>query len=593
MSARVAEDWREGHAILTARLRTIPAALAATAARAVTPLGLGDRPIRRIVTTGVGSSAAHAALLAHEVRRGGRDAVAVPLSLFVDLAPPAPDDVLVVFSQGLSPNARLALDAAARFRRAVLVTAVTDEDRLAPLRAAGAVVQTIDGEDERGTLVRAVGPMTGYVAAMRLAHALGGPAMIDVARVVDALASVAPAALDLDAFDRPLAFVTSGTYGELVANLQYKVLEGFLRPMPPSWDVLHLAHGPYQQQVDAPATFLALTRPEAPGEGALLDRFASMLDPARHALVRLPARLPSPASLFEHEAILNALLLRYLEARGVDQVRWPGRGADAPLYTVAERPIERRLSALAWREVEGRRPRVAIVPLGATEQHGPHLPFATDTLVADALAARLAARLGDAVALPALAVGCSREHMAFPGTLDLAPETLVAVLRDVLRSLARHGVEQAFVFSAHGGNVATLRDALPALAAAAPGLRVAAATDLDAITARLHEAARRHGVAPEAAGHHAGEVETSIVLAIHPELVRTDALAPGHVDAVADPQALFYPDLRRHAPDGTVGDPRGASAVRGARYLEVWTDALEAAFRAATKRQEANGTNAP
>src|SRR5215470_9208176 len=104
------DDWREGHAILTARLRTIPAALAATAARELVPLDLGDRPIRRVIATGVGSSAAHAALLAHEVRRAGRDATAVPLSAFLAAPAPAPDDVLVVFSQGLSPNAGLALD---------------------------------------------------------------------------------------------------------------------------------------------------------------------------------------------------------------------------------------------------------------------------------------------------------------------------------------------------------------------------------------------------------------------------------------------------------------------------------------------------
>ncbi len=580
----MADDWREGHAILTARLRTIPAALAATAERALVPLALGDRPIRRVIATGVGSSAAHAALLAHEVRRGGRDAVVVPLSVFLATPVPAPDDVLVVFSQGLSPNARLALDEPGRFRRTVLVTAVTDDARLAALRAAGVIVQTIDGEEERGTLVRVVGPMAGYVAALRLAHALGGAAMADVATIVDAIASADPPAVDLDVLDAPIALVTSGTYGELVENLQYKVMEGFLRPMPPAWDVLHLAHGPYQQQAEGRATYLALTRPDAPGERELLDRFASMLDPSRHTLVRMPARLPAPGSLFEHEAMLNVLLLRHLEARRIDQVRWPGRGADAPLYAIAERPIERHVAKLVWTEIARRRPRVAIVPLGATEQHGPHLPFATDTLIADALAARLAERLDDAVALPALPVGCSREHLAFPGTLDLTPATLIAVLTDLLRSLARHGIAEAFVFSAHGGNVATLRDALPALAAAEPGLHVAAAVDLDALMGRLHEEALRLGIAPEAAGHHAGEVETSIMLALHPDLVRAESFARGHAVAVADPQALFYPDLRRHAPDGTVGDPRGASAVRGARYLAVWTDVLEAAFRAAKKR---------
>jgi creatinine amidohydrolase len=586
-------DWREGHALLTARQREVPTALARTVARPLAPLDVGARPVRRVVATGVGSSAAHAALLVHELRRGGRDAAVVPLSAFLGPPSAAPDDVLVVFSQGLSPNARLALDAPARWRRVVLVTAVTDEGRLAPLRAAGIVAQTIDGEDEFGTLVRVVGPMTGSVAALRLAEALGGPTTPDLDRLGGALATLAVPAIDLEALDAPLALVTTGTYGELVANLQYKIMEGMLLPMPPVWDVLHLPHGPYQQRVDGRATFLALGRPDAPGEADLLDRFASMLDPARHTLVRFAATLPAPLALFEHEAMLNAVLLRWIEARGVDQVRWPGRGADAPLYALADRPAEHRLARSVWPEIERHPPRLAIVPLGATEQHGPHLPFATDTLVADALAARLAARLADAVALPAIPVGCSVEHMGFPGTLDLAPPTLVALVTDLLRALARHGVGEALVFSAHGGNVATLREATPALEAAAPGLRVVIAADLDRLTARLHAEAARFGVGPEAAGHHAGEVETSIMLALHPELVRTDALAPGWVGRPDDPQGLFYPDLRRHAADGTVGDPRGATAVRGERYLAVWVDVLEAALRDAKNVSWANGTKAP
>ena len=573
----MASDWREGHAILSARVREIPAALARTASRPLPPLALGDRPVRRVVATGVGSSAAHARLLAHELRRNGRDAVAVPLSVFLAPPSPAPDDVLVVFSQGLSPNARLALEEPARWRRVVLVTAVTDEARLAPLRARSVAVHTIDGEDEFGTLVRVIGPMTGYVAALHLAAGLGGPA----APVLDDLDVQTAPPLDAAALAAPTAFVTSGTYGELVQNLQYKVMEGMLLPMPPVWDALHLAHGPFQQRVSGPATFLALTRPDAPGEDVILDRFAAMLDPGRHTLVRLAARHALPLALLEHEAMLNALMLQVIAARGIDQAAWPGRGADRPLYTLAERPVDRRLARLAWPALEERPPRLAIVPLGATEQHGPHLPFATDTLIADALAARLAARFEDAIALPALSVGCSREHMGFPGTLDVTPATLVAVLGDVLHSLVRHGIATAFVFSAHGGNVATLRAALPVLRAAAPELRIDAASDLDALTVRLHAEAARLGVTAETGGHHAGEVETSIMLALHPELVNAAVFAPGHVAPAADPQALFYPDLRRNAPDGTVGDPRGASALRGARYLEAWVDLLETTLRSA------------
>jgi GTP cyclohydrolase II len=566
----------EGRRLLSERVREIPAALARTAANRVPDLGLGVRPVRRVVATGVGSSAAHAALLAHVLRAQGRDAVVEPLSTFLEPSPPAPDDVLVVFSQGLSANARLALGGEG-WRRVVLVTAVTDAARLDSLRARGVVVHAIDGEDEFGTLVRVVGPMTGYWGALQVAAALGGPEVPDVEPVLAALARVSPPAVPLECLEAPLALVTSGAYGALAANLQYKMMEGALLPMPPVWDVLHLAHGPFQQRFAGRATFLALTRPDAPAEDELLDRLAGMLAPERHVLVRLPASLPGVLALFEHEALLNDVMLRHLEARHVDQVEWPGRGRDAPLYGLAAPPPEPRLARATWPELAARRPRVAVVPRGATEQHGAHLPFATDPLVADALATRLAARLDSAVALPALPVGCSREHMGFPGTLDASAGTLASWLTDVVRSLARHGVERAIVFSAHGGNVEALRAAAPALRATAPGMAVDVLADLDGVTARLHAEAARFGIAAEAAGHHGGEVETSIMLALHPELVRMDAAAPGHVEPTDDPQSLFYPDLRRTAPSGIVGDPRGASAVRGARYLSAWVDVLEAA----------------
>jgi creatinine amidohydrolase/Fe(II)-dependent formamide hydrolase-like protein len=71
-----------------------------------------------------------------------------------------------------------------------------------------------------------------------------------------------------------------------------------------------------------------------------------------------------------------------------------------------------------------------------------------------------------------------------------------------------------------------------------------------------------------------------MMLHLHPELVVVDAMAPGYVTPTADPQSLFHPDLRRHAPAGVVGDPCGATALRGARYLAAWVDVLEAALRA-------------
>jgi creatinine amidohydrolase len=246
----------------------------------------------------------------------------------------------------------------------------------------------------------------------------------------------------------------------------------------------------------------------------------------------------------------------------------------------------RALASLAWPELsrllaEG--VRTAVVPLGSTEQHGPHLPFATDTRIADALAARFCERVPEAVALPAIALGCADEHLGFPGTLSLRAETLAAVLRDVLRSLERAGFERALVFSAHGGNAALLRELAPALDREC-ALEVTVAADHGALADALFAEAARAGVSAAAAGHHAGELETSILLALAPEDVRRERAAAGVLDVPPDPQALFYPDLRENAPSGVVGDPTAADAARAARYLDAWVDVLVERYRRAKKR---------
>ncbi len=222
-----------------------------------------------------------------------------------------------------------------------------------------------------------------------------------------------------------------------------------------------------------------------------------------------------------------------------------------------------------------------VVPLGSTEQHGAHLPLGTDTLVADALADRLCARRPEAWALPALPLGCAEEHLGFAGTMSLAEATLHAIVRDVLQSAALHGFARAFVFSAHGGNAGALARLAPTLEGGAGGLDVCAFADLDAVTRAQAEVAARFGVAPEAAGHHAGEWETSVVAALAPERVRLDAAEPGVLASAEEAASLFYPRLDERAPNGVVGDPRGADASRAEAYLAAWVDVLDAACAAA------------
>ena len=586
-------DWRDGHARLAERIAALPA-LAAREIRM--PLDLAVDGGGPLITTGIGSSEAHARLLASLVaERTGRPARFVPASALVSPDPPQAGASLVVFSQGLSPNAQLVLAHASRWPRVVLATAVTERGRLAPLRARGVTVATFAGEDEFGTLVRVTGPLTGYLCAMRLARAFGADVDAPADRIAAALEAaflagsrIASAALR----PAPLAFVVSGTYGELVTNLRLKVLEGMLRSLPPAWDLLHLAHGPFQQAIAGPAVFLALTRADAPHEEPLLAGFEAMLDPARQILLRLRASLPSPFAILEHEMHLNALLLAELGRSRIDQVRWPGRGLDAPLYDLRSPPLDRRLAACTWRDVEilvTRGCRTAILPLGSTEQHGGHLPLDTDTVIGDALAARLSAAVGDAVACPTLPVGCASEHLGFPGTLHLEPATLAAVVHDIIRSLGRHGIARVFLFSAHGGNAEPLRAMLPALVADCAPVVVSAFADLGGLTRVLHAESAAAGIPLAEAGHHAGEIETSILLALDPARVRSDAMSAG-LAAGSDAQPLFYPDLRANAPAGVVGDPRRADAARGLRYLRAWTGLLVDAYRGEKKSHHVTGT---
>lgn len=230
-----------------------------------------------------------------------------------------------------------------------------------------------------------------------------------------------------------------------------------------------------------------------------------------------------------------------------------------------------------------------ILPLGATEQHGPHLPLGTDTIRAAALADRLAERLPDSLVAPALPFGCSDEHSGFPGLIGLDHETLARVILDLARRLAGWGIRRLVLLSAHGGNGEALDLALALLHQELPDLEVRTNGNLETIAPVLLEVARREGVPPSALGLHAGESETSEMLHLRPDLVHLDDSAPGFtgdMEAVLD--KLHEGGLRVVAMDGVLGDPTRAEASRGARYLDVVTNDLAALARNADGDQVAD-----
>jgi creatinine amidohydrolase/Fe(II)-dependent formamide hydrolase-like protein len=234
-----------------------------------------------------------------------------------------------------------------------------------------------------------------------------------------------------------------------------------------------------------------------------------------------------------------------------------------------------QLDELTWPEVRAELERgreTVVIALGATEQHGHHLPLATDALLGDELAWRVAERLG-AFAAPTLRVGCSSHHLAFPGTLSLRDETFAAVLEDLLRSLARGGFNRAVLIPTHGGNFAPLGKALEPLGDHVDGIRVSALTDISVLLGIAELGESEFGIPLSEGGLHGGEWETSLLLACQPRLVHQDRAVAGFTgdprEAIA---SLFDAGVDSVAANGVIGDPTRASAEHGERY---WAAAVE------------------
>lgn len=214
----------------------------------------------------------------------------------------------------------------------------------------------------------------------------------------------------------------------------------------------------------------------------------------------------------------------------------------------------------------------AIVMLGAQEQHGPHLPLSTDALWGRVIGGRIAEELGDALVAPTVSVGVSTEHMSFAGSMSVRVETFSGLLSDYVASLSRHGFRWIVLLPSHGGNVEPLRQVLPELLEHAGAAKILAFTDLYALIAVGSGTARELGVSSDAAGAHAGEWETSMVLALRPELVVADRMEPGYLGDLAPVfDDIMSGGMESVTPNGILGDPRPATASHGQAYLDAIT----------------------
>lgn len=291
---------------------------------------------------GVGASEGPARLTVEALGEAGISASFRSISRYLGRPIERPDRGLLIFSQGLSPNAQLALDHASSYAMSFLFTAVGQHsrpERFRLLREFPGAVLTHPPKAEAGTLLRLVGPSCAALLALKFCIGLiekfgGTPAWADyldeVPRVYRARTAKLPDALGRD----PLACVALGMDADLARCLMWKWQEGLYTRLPVTTDVLSFAHGPLQSFFEQQATFFSLVRR---GDGVHADiyaRLAQSLHATRHRLVPLTADLPGPLAYFEYDAQLDAHLLAELQARGINPEVWPGQGSDGPLYSL-------------------------------------------------------------------------------------------------------------------------------------------------------------------------------------------------------------------------------------------------------------------
>ena len=334
----------------------------------------------------------------------------VPLSEFVatDLDPTAPvgdavqptiarPGTLVLFSQGLAPNARFPLLHLRHFRRCIVVTAVSprlaEEAKkdtpslpsqptaamptaaiLHAAQARGAQVLTLPPFDEDGLLLRVVGPAVHALAAAWLVG-IDRALLAQVPTIYEAACDAAlrlPLAVE-ESLRRgpdlpPVALIASGRYANACFGLRWKLLEGLQLADPPIWDLLQVAHGPLQSIWRRPHTLLVLARASQKSiasqtsvdhEGPLQAALAQVFGPPLHRIVTLPAKLPGLLAYFDHDAQLNLRVLDALCGQDnnrrtaslgssiIDLVDWPGKGHDGPLYGLAPTAVDLRKADLA------------------------------------------------------------------------------------------------------------------------------------------------------------------------------------------------------------------------------------------------------
>lgn len=235
--------------------------------------------------------------------------------------------------------------------------------------------------------------------------------------------------------------------------------------------------------------------------------------------------------------------------------------------------MTRFLSDMTWKEVKEllTTTDLVIIPTGSTEQHGPHLPLSTDSLIAQEVSIRVS-KVVKAPIFPILDIGHSIEHLSFPGSVSYTPETMLAVIRDISTSLTAHGFKHLVFINGHGGNKAVLELSIQ---------WIRNNLKLWAYLFNIGEIAQERGMTKsKILAHdnqsivlHADKIETSMVLSIAPDKVKQTRIeSKSGKKKSTIPESSFIGSLGWNAIDlsesGIIGDPKGATSVEGSALLD-------------------------
>lgn len=225
------------------------------------------------------------------------------------------------------------------------------------------------------------------------------------------------------------------------------------------------------------------------------------------------------------------------------------------------------LADAPWTDVDALDTDLAVLPVGSTEQHGPHAPLGTDTITATAVAnAGTEAYDGDVVVAPTIPVGIAEEHRQFTGTLWVSPDTFRSYVRETIQSLASHGFDRVVVVNGHGGNTDALREVTGT---------ITRRDDAYAVAFTWFEAVGEHA---EEMGH-GGPLETAMLRHLSPDLLREDRVNEAR-DGAADrwgdwvSRVNLAHDSAEFTENGVVGNPADGDADRGETLLTLAQESL-------------------